>query len=281
MKKTAHAKINIALKILGTRADGYHDLDMIFLELPFGDEIRLEKSTQGIELTCSDPSLPCDERNLAFRAAKLMQETYGLTEGVSIHIEKIIPSQAGLGGGSSDAACVLTAMNELYSVGAEDQELERLGEKLGADVPFLVRGGCARARGKGEILTDLGTFPACSILVVKPDVSVSTPWAYRAYDERKKETVSMNIDEAVRAIQKGDLRALFANTGNDLEAPVIEAYPVIGELKKQLLSLGALGAMMTGSGSALFGIFPDENKARQAAEAFAGDPHVQTFMNSI
>ncbi len=261
MKKTANAKINIALQIRGLRPDGYHELDMIFLELPFGDEIEIEKTKGGITLSCSDPAIPTDERNLAYKAAQMMMDVCPISEGVSIRIDKKIPAQAGLGGGSSDAACVLNAMNELFELDADAGTLEGMAEKLGADVPFFIKGGCARAAGKGEILTDLGAFPKCAVLVVKPEVSVSTPWAYKAFDERADEPAKMDIEKAVWAIQNADLDELCENIGNDLEAPVIRKYPLIGEIKKEMLSLGAKGALMTGSGSAVFGIFADADQA--------------------
>lgn len=283
MEKYAHAKLNITLEIRGLRPDGYHELDMIFLELKEGDRIIGEKTKEGITLSCSDPSLPCDERNLAYRAAALMRERFGIKEGIRLHIEKRIPSQAGLGGGSSDAACVMNLMNELFCLDADPKELEEMAGALGSDVPFFIRGGCQRAKGRGEILTAIGAFPPCTVLVVKPDVSVSTPWAYRAYDQMEDpaEAGSGCTEAAEKAIRSGDFPALCAAMHNDLEAPVIKEYPEIGRMKEELFRLGADRAMMTGSGSAVFGLFSSAEKAASALAALESSCNAQIFLNEI
>ena len=286
MKKTAHAKLNITLEIKGPRPDGYHELDMIFLEIGIGDEITAKKAEAGIWLTCSDQTLPTDERNLAYRAAKLMMDRYGIKEGVRLQIEKNIPAQAGLGGGSSDAACVLNIMNELFDLRVQKKELEKLAEELGSDVPFFVRGGCQRAKGRGEILSDIGTFPHCSIVVVKPDVSVSTPWAYKAFDAEKANAAKTEdsgpragaSDLAGQAIRNGDLLWLGRVMTNDLESPVILEYPVIGKIKELLTDSCAAASMMTGSGSAVFGLFETEEKAAGAMAAVKDAFDVQAFL---
>ena len=267
IKKKAHAKINLTLKITGRREDGYHELDMIFLELELSDDIEIKKTPEGIRLTCSDVSLPTDEGNLAYRAARLMMQEYGIGNGVDITIEKRIPAQAGLGGGSSNAACVLKCMNELFELNRSDEELEKLAVRLGADVPFFIKGGLARAKGIGEELEDLGVFPKWPILIVKPDISVSTPWAYRAFDEMKKTDAHVDPEAALMALRSGSIGKLAEVLGNDLEAPVIREFPVIGEIKKKMTDHGAAAAMMTGSGSAVFGLFDSMEKAAACAAA--------------
>lgn len=296
MERTAHAKLNITLEIKGSRPDGYHELDMIFLEIEEGDLIILEKDTDGITLTCSDPSLPTGEKNLAYKAAKAFFAGFGIEEGVRIHIEKKIPAQAGLGGGSSDAACVINGLNELFEANASVKELEELAAQLGSDVPFFIKGGCQRAKGRGEILSDIGCFPPCFILVAKPDVSVSTPRAYQAYDETIRgaddpdadpsRADAQNIktgsfcltDAAQRAIGSGDLGSLCAAMTNDLEEPVIRKYPKIRRLRDLIRSLGAEGAMMTGSGSAVFGLFSDKETAARALAAIGREENVEAFL---
>ncbi len=267
IKKKSHAKINLTLKIAGRREDGYHELDMIFLELELADEIGIRKIPEGIRLSCSDVSLPTDEGNLAYRAARLMIQEYNIGSGVDITIEKKIPAQAGLGGGSSNAACVLNCLNELFELDRSDEELERIAVRLGADVPFFIKGGLARARGIGEELEDLGAFPEWPILIVKPDVSVSTPWAYRAFDEMKKTDRPIDPEKAVKALQAGNLSEFAGTIGNDLEAPVIREFPVIGEIKKKMTEHGAAAALMTGRGSAVFGLFESKEKAAACAAA--------------
>lgn len=267
VKKKACAKINLALKITGRRPNGYHELDMIFLELDLYDEIEVKKIPSGIALSCSDQRIPADESNLAYKAARLMQEEYKISGGVDITIEKRIPSQAGLGGGSSDAACVMNCMNDLFGLGISKEELEKTAVRLGADVPFFIRGGLARARGIGDELEALGSFPDCAILIVKPEVSVSTPWAYRAFDEMGETCESIDIDSAVEAIRAGSIPGLCRCIGNDLEAPVIRELPVIEEIKKTMVGHGAAAAMMTGSGSAVFGLFETREKAADCAAA--------------
>lgn len=267
IKKKAHAKINLALKITGRREDGYHELDMIFLELELSDDIEIKKIPEGIRLTCSDASLPTDERNLAYRAARLMMQEYDIGSGVDITIEKRIPAQAGLGGGSSNAACVLKCMNELFELNRSDEELEKLAVRLGADVPFFIKGGLARAKGIGEELEDLGAFPKWPILIVKPEISVSTPWAYRAFDEMKKTDAPVDPEAALTVLRSGSIGKLAEILGNDLEAPVIREFPVIGEIKKKMTDHGAAAAMMTGSGSAVFGLFDSMEKAAACAAA--------------
>jgi len=268
ISKKAYAKINIALKITGRREDGYHELDMIFLELNLGDGIEVRKIPEGIVLSCSDKTLPLDEHNLAYKAARLMMDKYDIPGGVDITLTKRIPSQAGLGGGSSDAACVVRCMNELFGLAVSDEELEKTAAVLGADVPFFIRGGLARAKGTGDELEDLGSFPKCAILIAKPDASVSTPWAYRAYDEMTGEHAKIDIDAAIEAIRAGRIRDLAEYIGNDLEAPVIKEVPGIAAIKKQMYDHGAAAALMTGSGSAVFGLFESKEKAAACAAAF-------------
>lgn len=286
MKISAHAKLNIGLKITGKRPDGYHELDMVFLEIGYGDELEVTKTDRGVILTCPDTSLPCDEKNLAYKAAALMLEKYSIEGGVEIHLEKHTPSGAGLGGGSSDAAAVMNAVNGLYGLGLLPEDMIADAAGIGADVPFFLSGGCQRAGGTGEKLDNIGTFPECAIVVIKPkDISVSTPAAYKAYDEMAESSDlttagarTKEIDLLTDAIRSGDLKAVCRAMTNDLEAPVTAGCPVISELRSMLMEEGAEGAMMTGSGSAVFGLFSGEDKAERCMESIQRRFPVECFI---
>ena len=266
MKIKANAKVNLSLDVAGKREDGYHELDMIFLEVPLYDTVEIEVMNEpGIRLSCSDPSLENPD-NIACKAARSLMEKYGLAgkRGVGIRIEKKIPMQAGLGGGSADAAAVLKGMNELFGLNASPEELRGIGVKLGADVPFFIEGGCARAKGIGEILTPLTGLPEMNILIVKPKESISTAYAYGNL-KYGAEAYHPDIEALQDALLEKDVRKAASLLGNSLEAAVTDRYPVIPVLKKELMDLGAYGAVMTGSGSAVFGLFP---KGFQAVPAF-------------
>ena len=263
IRTEAHAKINLSLDVVGRRDDGYHELDMVLLEVSLYEPVELSILPEpGIRLVCSDASLE-NEKNLAWRAAALMLERYRETRGVSITIEKKIPMQAGLGGGSSDAAAVLRGMNELFGFGASSDELRTAGLKLGADVPFFIEGGCMRAKGVGEKLTPVPCMPDLHILIVKPAESISTAYAYGnlKYGE---EAFHPDIDGLLAAFSETDVPKAARCLGNSLENAVTDEYPVILSLKKSLAEAGALGALMTGSGSAVFGLFPGRKDAEDA-----------------
>lgn len=280
MKKTAHAKLNIGLDIVNRREDGYHELDMVFLELEFGDELEIEKTDGGIFLDCIDSENIDLEKNLAYRAAKLMIEKYQISGGVSIKLIKKTPSMAGLGGGSSDAAYVMKAINELYGLGLSGEDMIEDGKSLGADVPFFLIGGCARAKGIGEKLTSIGTFPECSILLAKPDEAVSTPWAFKAYDEmdERMELEHKNMELLEEQIKGGNLIDVCEAMGNSLEYPIVSALPIINQLKADMVQLGAKGSMMTGSGSCVFGLFDEEEKAAKAMAAIKSKYNIFTVV---
>ncbi len=254
MRIEAHAKVNLGLDVKYRRDDGYHEVDMIFYEISVADIIDIEKRDEpGIVLTCSDPSLE-NENNLAYRAAALMFDCFGERNGAAIHIEKHIPMQAGLGGGSSDAASVLKGMNELFGFGASPEKLRELGLKLGADVPFFIEGGCARAGGIGEKLRQIKGVPKLNILIIKPEESISTAYAYGNLKPGEN-AYHPDIDALENALVSGDIRKAASLMGNSLESAVADRYPIVEELKNELMERGALGSLMTGSGSAVFGIF--------------------------
>ncbi len=266
MKVKAYAKINLMLNIAGKRADGYHDVDMIMQTVSLCDIINVEKIFRGIEISGTG-SLPYDETNLAYRAAKLFFDISGKRGGCKIHLEKHIPVCAGMAGGSSDAAAVLNALNTLYGKPVTAKVLSKISAKLGADVPYCLQGGTVRATGIGDILTPIAPPAKSIVLIVKPPISVSTPWAYKSLNH--EQLLHPDTEGAVRAIEKGDTEALYALMGNSFEDSVFAAHPEIGDIKKRMLELGAKASLMSGSGSAVFAIFENAESAKAAYDEFS------------
>ena len=267
----ARAKINLTLDVTGRRADGYHTVRMVMQSVALHDTIRVavtqgERKPRGILLTCNLPYLPVDERNLAYRAAELFyQETDALPGTCEIHIEKRIPMAAGLAGGSSDAAAVLRALAALHNVCLTDDELCAMGLKLGADVPYCLRGGTMLAEGIGEELTALSPMPHCWVVLCKPPFAVSTKDAYREMDEvsirQRPDTKGM-----IRALEKGDYHGVASRLSNVMELVTATKRRQIGEIKAFLTENGADGTLMSGSGPTVYGLFSDEGRARTAAK---------------
>lgn len=265
IKKFAHAKINLSLDVTGKRADGYHEVCMVMQTVSLADVLTFEKTAEpGIRLTCSDPEIPCDERNLVWQAAELLMQYGGVTEGIRITLEKNIPHAAGLAGGSSDAAATLHAVNDLFDLGMTDADLCRIGVKIGADVPYCVMGGTALAEGIGEKLTPLPSIPACLIVLARPDVDVPTGRVYHDLDALAFYP-HPDVFAQVESIRKADLGGVVRHSGNVLEDVTAAAHPEIGRIEEQLTAHGALGALMSGSGATVFGIFTDRRTAENAA----------------
>jgi 4-diphosphocytidyl-2-C-methyl-D-erythritol kinase len=262
----AHAKINLGLHVTGRRPDGYHDIDTVFHRIEWHDDITLEVSTQpGIVCTCTDPALPVDDRNLCVRAARAVLRLCGSEAGVRIAITKRIPVGAGLGGGSSDAAAVLRGLPPLLGTTVDSGALHSEATALGSDVPYFLGEGAAHATGRGELLTFFTLTLPWSILTVYPDVSVSTAWAYRNLTLR---TAPARTDlRALLTGRSGDASALRAGLRNDFETLVLEHHPAVRVARAHLEQAGAVVALMSGSGSAVFGLFPSETVARDAAAA--------------
>ncbi len=256
------AKINLAIDVLRKREDGYHDVEMILKEIALSDRMTLTLRTDGKIMISSDSAaLPLGEGNLAYRAARLFFEHLGRTEGVEIHIEKRIPMGAGLGGGSADAAGVLKGLNAIFGNPFDVDALLRLGARLGSDVPFCVLGGCAKATGIGDILTPLPMPPALHCVIAKPEPFVSTKWVYENLDLSKRPD-GLNVSEVAEGIRRGDLSAICQNAANILETVTIPAYPIVGWIKEAFLESGAVLSLMSGSGSAVFGLFTTQQKAK-------------------
>ena len=263
----AYGKINLSLDVLGRRANGYHDVSMVMQTVDLYDVITLRKLSDrdGIILTTDVDNIPLDEGNIVYKAIKLIKEEYGIDIGVSADIKKRLPVAAGMGGGSADAAAALRGMNALFELGLKSEKLEELGVRLGADVPFLIKGGIALAEGIGEKLTALPAFPECSLVIVKPNVSVSTKEVYEAFDSLT-EVVHPDIKKLIDSLGKEDLRYIVKLLGNVLEDVTIKKHGIIDEIKRSLLENGAVFSMMTGSGPTVFGIFENEEKAVMAGE---------------
>lgn len=265
MRLHALAKINLGLDIIGKREDGYHEVRMIMQTIQMYDVLDIRKAKKpGITLTANLPYIPSDERNLAYKAAKLLMDEFKIQQGVSIDLKKFIPVAAGMAGGSTDAAAVLVGVNRLFHLGLTRQELMQRGVRIGADVPYCIMRGTALAEGIGEVLTPLPPMPACHLLIGKPAVNVSTKFVYT--NLRANEiTDHPDIDGMIKAIKENDLHGIVSRMENVLERVTIPEYPVIEEIKKHMKKHGALGALMSGSGPTVFGVFDDLDRAKRAA----------------
>lgn len=265
----ALAKINLGLDVQRRREDGYHEVKMIMQTISLGDELELRKERQpGVQVMTNLHYLPTNENNLVYQAAQLLMKEFHIENGISIRLEKRIPVAAGMAGGSSDAAAVLWGMNQMYGLGLSRRDLMERGVRLGADVPYCVLRGTALAEGIGERLKTLPPMPRCYILLAKPGISVSTRFVYEnlhANDLQPEQ--HPDVDAMIGALKEKDLKILVSRMGNVLELVTIPAHPVIEEIKKCMVEAGALGAMMSGSGPAVFGVFEDQAKARKAYHA--------------
>lgn len=260
----AHAKVNLSLDVVGKRDDGYHLLQMIMQEIGLYDVVTIEKNTSGhIGLTNSVGFLPSGPENIAYRAAALMQEAFGLKSGYQIHIDKHIPVAAGLAGGSTDAAAVMRGIAQLEALAVSDEDLMTLSLKLGSDIPFCFLGGTALAEGIGERLTPLEAGQNYWVLLVKPALSVSTPQVYKAL---KWQEVSSHPDTAalIAALPTGNLHTMSKAMGNVLETVTVAEHPIIDKIKRQLVAYGAVTAQMSGSGPTVFGLFKRDDVAYKA-----------------
>ena len=265
MRIKAYAKVNISLDIVGKREDGYHLLEMIMQSIDLYDELNIEKQNKGITIKCNKSYVPTDERNLAYKAAKLFIEKYNIKSGINISINKNIPVCAGLAGGSTDGAAVLKAMNKIFKVNASDIELMELGLKLGADVPYCIKGGTALCKGIGEDVTPLKSFKDKIVVLVKPPFGVSTKSVYQDFDISKVKS-HPNTKALIKAIEEKDLRLVSNNMKNLLENVTLRKHKVLINIKEDMKKLGATGAMMSGSGPTVFAFFDDMLKAQKCFE---------------
>lgn len=276
----AYAKINLCLDVLDRRPDGYHTVRMLMQSLELHDTLYLSRTeAPGITVIPyapeNDPSIPWDKRNLAYQAASLFFRTYSIKGGIEIAVDKQIPAAAGLAGGSSDAAATLKGLNALFDTNCSLAELQQLGAKLGADVPYCLMLGTALAEGIGEQLTPLPKAPHFYCTLIKPSVGISTKYIYEHLD-LSPDTLHPDTSAALAAVTANNRQALCASLGNILETPALMLCPEITKLKEDLLALGADGALMTGSGPTVFGLFETKEASLHAAEYFCAHGYPTT-----
>lgn len=269
----AYAKINLGLDVIRKRSDGYHDVSMIMQTINLHDTINIrETKFQSITIGSNLYYLPTDSRNLVYKALELFTEIYPIKNGLSIFINKRIPVAAGLAGGSADAAATLKGLNCLYKTHLSLEELMKLGLRLGADVPFCLLMGTALSEGIGEILSPLAPMPDCYILLVKPDISVSTRHVYENL-RLDEDTKHPNIQDMLEALRDNSLYKLAPLMENILETVTVKEHPIISDIKAQMKDKEALTALMSGSGPTVFGIFDNQLKAERAYKYFKSTPY--------
>ena len=261
----SHAKVNIGLRVLDQREDGYHNIHTIFQELSFHDTVTISKTDDGYELSSNDKNFPTDSSNTCSKAYVAAKVHYPDVAGIKIHVKKEIPQGSGLGGGSSNGATTLKGMNELYGLGLSNDELTELSLQVGADVPFFIHGGTQLGEGIGDQLTQLDIELPQSILVIIPGMHISTKWAYSRL--RKKLETGGKAPNFAGLIERSEIPFQFFE--NDFEKIVFSTYPEIGLIKDQLLANKARFARLSGSGSAVFGLFDDDADARSAELLFS------------
>lgn len=259
----ALAKINLALDVLGKREDGYHEVRMVMQTLNIFDKLNIRVTQEeGIRIATNLNYLPVNENNLVYKAARLMMDEFGIREGLAIDLYKYIPVAAGMAGGSSDAAAVIFAINKLFRLGLTLDRMMERGVRIGADVPYCLMRGTALAEGIGERLTRLPPCPSCFVLVAKPPVNVSTKFVYGNLNANAL-TWHPDVDGLIEAMAAGDFYGMANLMGNVLETVTVPAYPVIDQIKQFMMERGAMGAMMSGSGPTVFGLYTDLTAAKQ------------------
>ena len=278
----ALAKINLGLDVVRRREDGYHEVRMIMQTIHLYDRLDIKRTKEsGIQIQTNLSFLPVNENNLIYKAAKLLMDEFSITDGVSVKLDKRIPVAAGMAGGSTDAAAMLFGMNRLFSLGLTKRQLMERGVQIGADVPYCIMRGTALAEGIGEALSPLPPMVKCPVLIAKPSISVSTKFVYQNL-KLDDTTIHPDIDRLIDDIKAKSLHDIAAHMGNVLETVTIPNYPVIDEIKKHMLSNGAVGAMMSGSGPTVFGLFDDEATAKKAYKAMRSS-HLarQVYLTSV
>lgn len=276
VKCIANAKINLGLDVVRKREDGYHDLRMVMETIGLHDKLRLKKILKKeIILKTNLPYLPTDERNLVVQIIKYMKEQYTIAGGIFADLYKVIPVGAGLAGGSADAAQTIIGMNALFDLELSIEEMMAIGVRFGADIPYCIRGGAMLAEGIGDRLTSIAQPTVLELVVVKPKVSVSTPYVFKHLNAAEIKE-HPDIDGLIRSLGQGDLKGIVAKMGNVLEEITFEGYPQVAHVKEAILETGAIGAMMSGSGSAVFGIYEDRKTCQKAAKTLGRHPLVRS-----
>lgn len=275
VKCIAHAKINLGLDVVRKREDGYHDLRMVMETIGLHDKLQLKKiRKQDVLMKTNLPYLPTDDRNLVVQIIQHIRDTYQIKEGVFADLYKVIPVGAGLAGGSADAAQTIIGMNKLFDLGMSLEEMLKIGVKYGADIPYCIRGGAMLAEGIGDLLTPIEQPTVIPLVVVKPKVSVSTPYVFT---NLKAEAIEdhPDIDGLITALGQGDIQGVARKMGNVLEEVTFKGYPQVAQVKEAVKETGAIGAMMSGSGSAVFGIYKDKEAAFKASRLLSKHPLVR------
>jgi 4-diphosphocytidyl-2-C-methyl-D-erythritol kinase len=270
------AKINLHLQVLGRRDDGYHELCTVFQTVSLHDDLTFSEANDLV-LTCSDADTPADDSNLVLKAAHLLREKFGITRGARIHLEKRIPAPGGLGGGSSNAAVALLGLAKLWDVFVDPAELATLGRQLGADVPFFFYGGTALGRGRGDVIEPVADLENKHILIVTPDVQVSTREAFKGLcaPALTKETAKSILGDCRFDAESLNLR--HSVLINDFEISIFRSHPEIGRVKERLIELGALQALMSGSGASVFAIFDTEETRQATLKAIENEHNWRQF----
>jgi len=263
----AYGKINISLDIIGKREDGYHLLKMIMQNVELYDSMSFQKCDKGINISCNKPYIPTDDKNLVYKAAKLFMDKYDIREGINIYLKKNIPVAAGMAGGSTDAAAVFKTLRQVFKVDVSDNELMKLGVKIGADVPFCIIGGTALCEGIGEIITPLKPFKNHILVLVKPNFGVSTKEVFKSLDINKI-FKHPDTDALIRAMEQEKLVDVCNGMKNLLENVTLRKYPILKRIKEDIIKMGAVGSMMSGSGPTIFAFFDDMLKAQKCYDKF-------------
>ena len=273
----SYAKINLTLDVLGRLDNGYHEVKMVMQTVSLADSVTVETlDSKEIKISSNLPYLPTGPENLAYKAAEMFFEETGVDGGASIKLQKRIPVGAGLAGGSSNCAVVLQTLNRLYDTGLSTRRLCQMGEKLGADVPYCILGGTRLAEGIGEKLSPLPKMPYCHILLVKPAFSISTKTVYEKIDSHN-DYRRPDTDTVIEGLKSRSISTIAIGMGNVLEEVSLNDYPVLQELKEQLISFGAVAAQMSGSGPTVFGIFTDRGRA-EAAKSQLHDKYKTVYL---
>jgi len=276
----AYAKINLGLRVRGKRPDGYHELDTYFLQVNLADELFFQTtSREGMELSCSRSDIPCDDSNLCVRTYNAAARRFGRPArgaarprrpGIRLHLAKRIPAGGGLGGGSSDAAVTLMVLDQIWGASFSRDDLHRIALEIGSDVPFFLEGGMCHGAGRGEILSPVPVLPELWIVLVIPDIVISTRWVYQnikfGLTKKQKSTTLKSLDP-----ERFDTYSLISQCQNDLEEGVFAFYPELARIKARMMAGGALVASMTGSGSTVFGLFDSLEKGEHVACQFRPD----------
>lgn len=278
IEELSYGKINLALDVLYKRDDGYHEINTIMQEIDLADKLTFTKQDKGITIECNNKSLTRGPDNLVYKAWDALRRVTGIDKGIHIEIDKKIPLASGLAGGSSNAATTLKVLNKLWDLRLSQEQLMAIGKDLGADVPFCIMGGTAQARGIGEKLSRLRPFKDKYILIGNPGIEISSQYAYSKLNLNEER---IDIDEIISCMEEDDLECLGQKMKNIMEGPIIAENPIISSIKENMIENGALGALMSGSGSTVFGLFDDYDKISYAKKQLEKEINIVHICKSV